>query len=279
MIPFDFDYYKPETIRETINLYHDLDFMGKQPLYYAGGTEFISMARKHNIYSQAVIDIKGIPDLNIYEIRDDELVIGAAVTLTQIAELNLYPLLSKTVRRIADHTIQDKITLGGNIAGSIIYRESLLPLMVADADIVIAGKDGIQRLALKDRFDKRIKLDKGELICSLIIKNDFLDLPSIHVKRTKYEKIDYPLITIVASMIKNKLNIAFSGLYDYPFRSSEIELILNDYSIQKDERVKKVIRSLGNSILEDLHGSAEYKKFLLHNILYETLENFEEASK
>ncbi|MFY9286727.1 MAG: hypothetical protein WAO64_08960 [Tissierellaceae bacterium] len=70
--------------------------------------------------------------------------------------------------------------------------------MVANAYIVIASRDGLSRLPLMDVFDKRIKLDKGELICQIIIKRDYLDLPSIHVKRTKYEKIDYPLITLVA---------------------------------------------------------------------------------
>lgn len=60
--------------------------------------------------------------------------------------------------------------------------------MVANAYIVIASRDGLSRLPLMDVFDKRIKLDKGELICQIIIKRDYLDLPSIHVKRTKYEK-------------------------------------------------------------------------------------------
>lgn len=44
--------------------------------------------------------------------------------------------------------------IGGNIAGTIIYRESLLPLMVADADIVIARKELVNRLPLKDVFNK-----------------------------------------------------------------------------------------------------------------------------
>ncbi|MDR7870994.1 MAG: FAD binding domain-containing protein [Tissierellaceae bacterium] len=276
MIPFDFEYYRPSTISDAINLFNNLDNMGKQPIYYGGGTEFISMARMHNVYTQAVIDTKGIKELNICEIRDDELNIGAAVTLTQIAESNLFPLLSLTVKRIADHTIQDKITLGGNIAGTIIYRESVLPLMVSDADIVIAGKDGLNRLPFKDVFDKRIKLNKGELICSVIIKKEYLSLPSLHVKRTKNEKIDYPLITIAALKRDNQINIAFSGLCKYPFRSSKIEKILNK-GINKDKKIKKLVDSLNDSILEDISGSAEYKKFLLHTMLYEALENLEEA--
>lgn len=72
MLPFDFEYYKPNTIDEAIDLYHKLDSMGKKPLSYGGGTEFISMARKHNLYSQGLIDIKGIADLNIYEITSSD---------------------------------------------------------------------------------------------------------------------------------------------------------------------------------------------------------------
>ena len=63
---------------------------------------------------------------NVHELRDKKLVIGSAMTLTEIAEENLFPLLSRTVKRIADHTVQDKITLGGNIAGTIIYWARLI---------------------------------------------------------------------------------------------------------------------------------------------------------
>lgn len=107
---------------EAVDIYTRLCSEGKQPLYYGGGTEIISMARTHNIYTDAVIDIKGIPECNQQIYENSKLTIGSAVTLTNIAESNFFPLLSLTVERIADHTIQDKITLGGNIAGAIIYR-------------------------------------------------------------------------------------------------------------------------------------------------------------
>lgn len=272
MIPFEFEYYKPKTIADTIKLYHDLDTMGKKPLYYGGGTEFISMARMHNAYSEAIIDIKGIPDLNIYEINNDELIIGAAITLTKIAELNLFPLLSLTVQRIADHTIQDKITLGGNIAGTIIYREAVLPLMVANSDIVIAGKDGTNRFAFKDIFNKKLKLNKGDLICQIIIKRKYLNLPSIHVKRTKVDKIDYPLITMVVLRKDEKTNFAFSGLGEYPFRSSKFEQIFNSNKLDKDKKIKDAINSINTLISDDLHGRSEYKIFVLHTIISEALE-------
>ena len=278
MIPFDFVYYKPETIEEAVNLFKALQSEGKKPIYYGGGTEFISMARMNNRYTEAVIDIKGIPECNVYEIKDDNLIIGSAVTLTQIAELNLFPLLSLTVKRIADHTIQGKITLGGNLAGTIIYKEASLPLMLSDSEVIICGTNGKRNVLLNDLFHQKIKLNDGDLITQIILDKSFLSLPYSHVKRTKNEKIDYPLLTITA-IKEQKINIAFSGLCEYPFRSNLIENILNDNSISFDEKMKKIIKNLPDKILDDLGGSSEYRKFVLDTMISEILESFEGVSE
>lgn len=272
MIPFDFKYYKPETIEEAILLYDDLDSKGMKPLYYGGGTEIISMSRAHNIDTGAIIDIKGIAECNVMKLENSKLIIGSAVTLTQIAEANLFPLLSLAVKRIADHTIQGKITLGGNIAGTIIYRESVLPLLLSDSTIVIASPGGRKEVAFKEIFDKRIGLNKGELIVSLSVDEKFINLPYVHVKRTKSDKIDYPLITIAALKNDGKINIAFSGVCDYPFRSSKIEAYLNDESMSDDNRINKAIDNIPGNILNNLVGSSDFRKFMLKKMLLEIIE-------
>lgn len=279
MIPFDFEYYKPETVDEAIQVFHKLRAIGKKPIYYGGGTEIISMARLQNIYTEAVIDIKGIPECNVHELKNHQLTIGSAITLTNIAELNLFPLLSLAVKRIADHTIQGKITLGGNLAGTIIYREAILPLLVADSDVVIASSDGNKTLPLKDIFNEEMQLEEDDIILQLIINEKFLSLPYAHVKRTKNEKIDYPLITIAAlKNNNNKINIAFSGVCKYPLRSPLIEKFLNDDSNSIDEKISKTINNIPYEILNDLSGSAEYRRFMLYSMLYETLKKFEVAN-
>jgi CO/xanthine dehydrogenase FAD-binding subunit len=272
MIPYDFDYYKPETIEEATLLYADLSNKGKKPVYYGGGTEIISMSRVFNRYTEAVIDIKGISECNVLELRDNKLTIGSAVTLTQVAEANLFPLLSLAVKRIADHTVQDKITLGGNIAGTIIYRESVLPLLISDSKIVIANPSGQKEFMFKDIFDKRIKLMEGELIVNVAVEEKFLSLPYFHVKRTKSDKIDYPLITIAALKDGENLNIAFSGVCDYPFRSHLIEEYLNDTSMPNEIRINNAIENIPGKILSDLSGSSDFRKFMLQKMLTEILE-------
>ncbi len=277
MIDFDFEYYKPETVDEAVELFRDLDSKGKKPIYYGGGTEFISMARMNNVYSEAVIDIKGIPECNTIKLNKDELIIGAGVTLTEIAESNSYPLLSLVAKRIADHTIQGKITIGGNMAGTIIYKETILPLMISDAVITIAGINGKKDVNIGDFFNKEVKLGRGELIVKTTIKNEYLELPSIHVKRTKNDKIDYPLITIVAHVYKGKLNIAFSGLCKFPFRYSKMEKVLNDDSKSIDEKISSAIQNIPGTIQTDLGGSAGFRKFTLEKMLHQVLEEFQEV--
>ncbi len=151
MIPFDFEYHRPDTFREAANLFSQLDSAGKAPVYYSGGSELISMARLGNLKFGAAIDIKSIPECKVSELDGQNLLLGAALTLSDITRANLFPLLGKAAGRIADHTMQCKITLGGNIASTIVYRR-VRPSPSADG-----GKHNGGRV----RADKRIRNQSG----------------------------------------------------------------------------------------------------------------------
>lgn len=275
MIPYDFEYYKPESIEEAVEAFFYLYSNKKNPIYYGGGTEIISMSRAYNIFTEAVIDIKGIPDCNVHLLDDNCLIIGSALTLTSIAENNLFPLLSLSVKRIADHTIQDKITIGGNIAGTIIYKEAVLPLLLTESIVTIAGYSGIKKVPIKDIFNKGIQLNPGDLIVNFIINKKFITLPYLHSKRTKIDKIDYPLVTLAAINNNSQINIAFSGLCNYPFRSDKFEHCLNDNNIPINKRIDIAMESISNEIQSDLSGSADYRKFKLRSMLAEVFQHFE----
>lgn len=278
MIPFDFSYFKPKTLKDAISIYERLNLEGKNPIYYGGGTEFISMARMSNVNSDGIIDIKDIDELNMLEIKEDKLIIGSANTLKKISESNHFPLLSQTVKRIADHTIQGKITLGGNLAGTIIYKESMLPLLITDSEISITGFDGEKKYPIMEVLNQGKKLSKGDLIIKVMINKSILNQPYIHVKRTKYEKIDYPLITMAALKYSGKMKVAFSGLCEYPYRSIQVEEFLNDQSISKKKRIDRIIEELSDDIVTDISGTKEYRKFVLSTMLEELLEKLEKVN-
>lgn len=278
MIPFNFDYYRPDTIAEAVQIYKELDFQEKEPIYYGGGSEIISMARVHNIHTKAIIDLKAIPECNVLEFRGDILVIGSSVTLSRISESKLFPLLGKSSGRIADHTMQCKITLGGNIGGSIIYREAVLPLLLSDSYAIVASGDKLKQVPIQDIFNERLQLTKGEFLVQFIIGKEYTYLPYIHVKKTKNEKIDYPLISIAALKKNDYIRLAMSGICSFPFRSALVEEYFNDKNIPWETRAINVLQALPAPIMNDTSGTDTYRKFVLKNTLISTLETLEEMS-
>ncbi|HOR85918.1 MAG TPA: FAD binding domain-containing protein [Bacillota bacterium] len=267
MIAFDFDYYKPDSLNEAVKLYGELSRSDKRPLYYSGGTEIITMARRNDIYTKAVIDIKGIPECNAYETIGSLMTIGAAVTLTHITENKLIPVLSKTANFAADHTARNKITIGGNICGRIIYREAVLGHLITDSNIIIYGEEGKRTVPINQAFDQRLQLKEGEFLFQLTTDMSYSDLPCICVRKTKQGKTGYPLISMAVLKKDNNIRMAFSGVCSFPFRSAKMENAINNKAISREQRIEQAINSLPAPIFGNIQGSSEYKEFVLKNLL------------
>ncbi|WP_444644347.1 FAD binding domain-containing protein [Caproiciproducens sp. R1] len=275
MIPFSFIYCRPDSLKEAADIYRQLRTEGKAPVYYAGGSEIITMCRSGSIRPDAVIDIKNIPECTALAMDGQVLTIGTACTLNQIKESKLFPLLGLACGRIADHTNQCRITLGGNLCGTIIYRETSLPLLLSDADLVLYGEKGKRTVLFHSVFRGRMQLDSGELAVQVRIPGWALQAHHAHVKITANEKIDYPLVDVAAIRKDNFLRTAFSGVCSHPFRSKEMEAVLNDRSLPYEVRADKAVKLLPEPAYGDVEGTGAYRIFVLKNTLRKLLEDWE----
>lgn len=272
MIPFDFIYCCPNTIREAADAVQRYQQEKKQAIYYSGGSEIITMCRAGSIHPDVVIDIKKIPACTVLEKSDRFLNIGVACTLNQIKESKLFPLLGLACGRIADHTNQCRITLGGNLCGTIIYRETSLPLLLSDAEVTVNGPKGTRRVLFQSIFDGRVWLQEGEWMVQIHIPLWALQARHAHIKKTTQEKIDYPLVNVTAIWKGDVLRTAFSGVCSRPFRSSQIEKVLNDHRLTPEMRAEKAVGFLPEPAYSDVEGSSGYRAFVLRNTLCELLE-------
>lgn len=69
--------------------------------------------------------------------------------------------------------------------------------------------------------------------------------------------------------------MAFSGLCPFPFRTKQIEDILNNNSLTIDDKISQTLTVLLHNLINDMQGSAEYRQFVLTNILTEILTSLE----
>ncbi|MGE5495760.1 MAG: FAD binding domain-containing protein [Burkholderiales bacterium] len=266
MIPFNFEYYKPDSLKEAVTIFSDAQKAGLKPFYYGGGTEIITMSRLNSISPDVVIDIKGIPECSVFGMDDNKLVIGAGITLSAVKESNLFPLLGEACGRIADHTVQDKITIGGNICGTIIYRESLLPLFLSNAEVAIAGPNELYSSKAVDAFNNGKRLKAGELLVSIAIDKEFLNNKYWHIKKVSAEKIGYPLVSVSALSHQGLIKMAFSGVCGFPFIVDGL-----DYNTSMEEAVNRCIQRFPSAVLNDTEGSSAYREFVLRDLVLNIL--------
>lgn len=275
MISFDFEYYLPSSIKEAAQLFEDLHKKEKAPIYFSGGTEIITLGRLNMVKTGAVIDIKRIPECQMFNVQQESLTTGAAVTLTNIDEVNLFPLLSKTVSEIADRTARNKITAGGNICGQIFYREAVLPFLLTDSQMIIAGSSGSRTVLIHEVFNQKLNLEPGEFLVQIKTDQKYLNQPFASIKKRRQWNTGYPLLTVAALKINGAVRIAISGLTTYPFRAAEMEEILNKRGISMDQRIDQAIQTIQVPPLEDSEGSFPYRLFVLKNTLHDVFYQLE----
>lgn len=279
MISYDSEYYKPTTIHEAIQQFQTLEEQGKKPVYFSGGTEIITLGRLNQIVTGAVIDLKGIPEYTECNRKEGQLILGAGLTLTQLRERQLFPFLNKAIIEIADHTARNKITLGGNICANIIYRETVLPLLLTNSRVVTANSEGLRERPINEVFDQTLQLEKGELLVQVITDLENTELPFLCIKKRRQWDVGYPLLTTAAIKKDNHLGIAFSGLCSFPFRNKQLENCLNNLKLSREDRIEQAIQHIPAPVLNDVHGSAEYQEFVLRNTVMDVLNAFEGADQ
>ena len=271
MIAADITYLRPDTAEEAVDAWS----RHEGARYLAGGTEITTAARRTAApVGTALVDIKRIAEANVHEICHERLHLGAALTLSDVADGDACPLLVATLRGIADHTVRNRLTLGGNVAGMLPYREAVLPLLLADATFqtIAPGPNGGQAVRrernLRESFDKRLLLAPGELLLSFSVPIDVPEWPWSHHRKTRTGPVDYPLVTTCMIRDENAIRLAISGAHPYPFRSDAIDAAL---SKEGAAAIPAVLALLG-AFRTDARGSAEYRTALLENMIRTSLE-------
>lgn len=273
MIAFDFEYFKPQTIQEAAQLSESLKQQRRQPAYYSGGTEILTLGRISQWYADAVIDLKEIPECNVLKTEQSIITIGSCITLDQLKQANVYPMLSKTIGEIADHTARQKITIGGNLCGQIMYREGVLPLLLADCNLVIAGPKGSRTVSIHEIFREQLQLQSSEFLLQIQIDSQFVGLPYRSVKKRKQGNVGYPLVTLTAIKKENQTRIAISGVCSYPFLFNQAIDHGDGQSIE--EKISQIESAIPEPVLDDIEGSADYRLYVLRNTLRDVLNSLE----
>ncbi len=163
-----FDYLRPETISE---LKKDLSNPGARVL--AGGTDIVPKMRQGVFSALVLVDASRVVSLDFIEDQGKEVVIGALTTHQKLADSalikNVNPALTAAAESVGCIQTRCRGTLGGNIANASPAADTIPPLLIYDADLLLQSLEG-ERLLPLENFLKgpgETTLEPGEFIHSV----------------------------------------------------------------------------------------------------------------
>lgn len=123
----------------------------------AGGTDYLlELQQGQHSPVDTLLDITRIPELTCLEVRGEELFIGAAVPVSQVAESDLVRRHAQAVTEacglIGGPQVRNSATLGGNVAHALPAADGMISLVALDAQVEIASPDGLRRAPILSLF-------------------------------------------------------------------------------------------------------------------------------
>jgi carbon-monoxide dehydrogenase medium subunit len=145
-------YYAPANVGEAVKLLAEL---GGNAAVLAGGTDLAPELNYYDAKPGALLYIGNL-GLGYVKEEDGKLVIGAGTTIAQLLANDLIvKKLDVVAQAAATHgspAIRTAATIGGNLCQASPAGDAILPLMVSDAELVLASAKGERVVAIKDFF-------------------------------------------------------------------------------------------------------------------------------
>ncbi|MBW3602469.1 MAG: FAD binding domain-containing protein, partial [Actinobacteria bacterium] len=142
------------TIARPHRLEEALDALAALPGAHllAGGTDFMVEVNFGHRRPEHIVALRRVSDLAGWEATDDEIVLRANLTYTQIERelADLLPALAAASRTVGSPQIRNAGTVAGNVATASPAGDTLPLLAAMDATVALRGGDGARTVPLTD---------------------------------------------------------------------------------------------------------------------------------
>ncbi len=256
---------RPKSLADAVQMYRATP--GCRLL--AGGTDLMVMlhARTLRPAPQAVIDLWSLAELKGARRVQDVVEIGAAESYTGIiasrdVQQHL-PALAAAARTIGAAQIQNRGTLGGNLANASPAGDTLPVLLAYDA-VVVTDRRAIPIDTFFSGY-RTTALESDELITAVRFP-----LGREVAFRKVGTRAAQAISKIVMAVCRQPARIAIGSVAEVPLRARRAEAALERNDIEG------AIAAVGDDIrpIDDVRSTAAYRRAVTQNVLRELLDAF-----
>lgn len=255
-------------LKRAASLDEALDIMrNEQRTPLAGTTDLFVELNFGTLKSRQFLDLWGVHELRTIALRGDTLVIGALATFTSLIRSALVqqrlPMLVEAARLVGGIQIQNRGTLGGNIANASPAGDSLPVLAAVDAVLVLRSVDAERRVPLTEYYTgyRQSVLRPDELITAI----EIAPVTGAQVFRKVGTRAALAISKIVfAGVRRDQPALAFGSVAATVVRARNTEAALAGGT-----HIEDAVRILEKEIapIDDLRSSAAYRRLVAGNLL------------
>jgi len=279
------EYLRPATLSQALKAFAESSGLA---LPIAGGTDLmLDIEQGRHAPVHTLVDVTGIKEMLALEIRDEQLFVGAGLSINRIVSDRLVgqhaQALVEACVLIGGPQVRNVATLGGNVAHALPAAEGSIALLALNAEAEIAGLSGTRRIPFNELFlgPGKSSLKHGEeLLVGFYLPLSKKGQASCFKRIMRPQGVALPIINLAiwlereSDAVKN-IRIAVGPGAPTPWRASEAEKVMAGKRMN-DETVNATLEAVLAHVgfrSSPRRANADYRRHLVEGLFKDTLEN------
>jgi carbon-monoxide dehydrogenase medium subunit len=271
MLPSSFEYHRPETLEEALDL---LDRLGEEAKVLAGGQSLIPLLKLRLASPAHLVDVNRIPGLDGIEESGGSLRIGALVRHNALVASDViaagFPTIAAAAPQIADPIVRNMGTIGGSLSHADPAGDLGSVMLALQASVVLKSKNGERELAmadfLVDAFTSAV--EPGELLTEVRVPAPSPRSGGTYLKLER--KVgDFATVGVAVALTLSNGSIGRAGIGLTGVGLKNIQASDAEASLAGREPTDEAFAEAGRlaaqaaNPVSDVRGSEEYKRHIV----------------
>lgn len=258
------DVLTPRTLDEALRLRAELP--DAHPVQ--GGTDVLVELNFDRLRPPALLNLNEVAELRGWRRDNGALVLGAGLTYTEAMQPELaalQPALAEASRTVGSPQIRNRGTVGGNLGTASPAGDALPPLLVEEAEVVIASVRGERTVPVRDFLlgVKENALEPDELVVEVRLSPSGAAQTFMKVGPRNAMVIAVCSLALAADRERGELRAAFGSAAPVP--------TLVTATLDQADALPDLVADAARPI-DDVRGSAEYRRHALRVLTRRALE-------
>lgn len=270
-------------MRQAASLNDALRMMGDDPggwMPFAGGTDLMVLMEAGKLPRKRFLNIWNLQELRGVSVESSKVVVGALATYTDLLEDGTlqaeFPLVCAAARETGAVAIQNRGTVGGNIANASPAADLPPALLVYDAELTVRSLRGERRIHYEEfhKGYKVVDLARDELITSVTLPRGRAAWTQTYRKvgTRRAQAISKVCFAAAASLQNGEVadvRIALGSVAPTVVRCRRAEAALRGRPLQTAAAEARAELEREIAPIDDFRSNARYRRLVAGNLLEE----------